>query len=271
MIRFAQRLGVFAAGLAITLLLVEGGLRLAGWVFTHAQEERNRKAIEEGGDTVILCIGESTTAHGADVGLDNAYPALLGELLNRRAGERRFTVVNRGIPGADSSVLLERLEANLEELDPQIVVAMMGANDKRFGAIPVDGVPQARKKGFPYSLKTYKLVTQLIHDARRERRPAGADTLSPETENWPPPPLLLPEDGLISPFDLLLTPRGALEEITAPRPSICEEEIPRADEDTAEPDPFLLEKEREYLQKLEASPLEQDPISIIPAAISGSK
>lgn len=75
---YFRRGGVLLLGLFVAVLLLEGGLRLAAGVFMWSQSRQNRAALEDGGEIVVLCIGESTTAMGANG--DPAYPELLQEV-----------------------------------------------------------------------------------------------------------------------------------------------------------------------------------------------
>ncbi len=158
-----ERLAALACGIVVAFILLEVLLRLGGWAF-HAQHQRRAvRAMQREGSIDILCIGESTTAMGGD----GSYPAQLERILNERSGSSTFRVVNGGVPGVDSSVLIARLDEALRSYEPDIVVAMMGANDdhnSRTGALPLDELPAAQRTGLPYSLKTYKLVRQLHHD-----------------------------------------------------------------------------------------------------------
>lgn len=156
-----RKVVVVLLGLVFALFLLEIGLRLSGAFFAWQQDSRNRRALEEGGEFVVLCVGESTTAMSYQG--DPSYPEVLEEILNERVGERKFTVINRGVPASDSSVLISQLEPNLEKYKPRIVVAMMGANDQEGGAIPWNGTPVAERTGFPYTLRVYRLAALLAH------------------------------------------------------------------------------------------------------------
>jgi len=76
-----------------------------------------------------LCLGESTTADG--------YPDQLEEILNRRFEDRKITVINAGVPGTNTGIILTRLEANIDKYRPDIIVTMMGINDRAFSS-PVE-------------------------------------------------------------------------------------------------------------------------------------
>lgn len=73
----------------------------------------------------IVALGESTTAwiHGP------AWPELLEQELNRRAGAPRFRVYNLGVGGADTTAILGRLIDAAMKFQPNMVITMMGIND----------------------------------------------------------------------------------------------------------------------------------------------
>ncbi len=161
-----------SVGLVVALIALEITLRLVGFGFLAMQDRRNRRAVERGGAYTVLCIGESITAMGGP----DAYPVQLEKVLDGRGGGVDFSVINGGIPSSNSTQLLDELEANLDRYQPDLVVAMMGANDNQPGsgssAIPYDGdVPVSERTGFPYWLKTYRLARQALHTLDRAAAP----------------------------------------------------------------------------------------------------
>jgi tetratricopeptide (TPR) repeat protein len=113
-------------GLLLCLLLLELGLRVAGSVFLSLQERRNRIAIQQKEPYRVMCLGESTTAIGGVY----SYPSQLQEILNKRGIGVKFSVINGGVPRINTSDILDRLEYNLDMYRPDMVITMMGNNDR---------------------------------------------------------------------------------------------------------------------------------------------
>lgn len=121
-----QKLTLIIVGLFLSLLLLEAGLRIAGWILSFRQEYRNKISIQQKGTYRILCLGESTTAFGGKF----SYPRQLETILNNYDIGTSFSVVNLGVPGIDSNNILDILTKNLNKYKPRMVIVMMGINDQ---------------------------------------------------------------------------------------------------------------------------------------------
>lgn len=108
-------------GIFLTAVLLEIALRTAGFIYLSTQEYRNRKNLLKTGTIRILCLGESTTAM--------QYPRALEEILNKKSNHFKFKVIDKGVPGTNSSLILRNLKENIDIYQPQIIVVMMGIND----------------------------------------------------------------------------------------------------------------------------------------------
>ena len=97
-----QKLILVISAVFLFLVLLEAALRLGGIIFLSLQEHRNRISVEQEGAYRILCLGESTTA--------GQYPHFLEEILNQRKIGVKFSVIDKGIPGAHTSTILYLLE-----------------------------------------------------------------------------------------------------------------------------------------------------------------
>ena len=164
-----QKLLLVLGGLLTALLLLEIGLRAAGFLLLSFRDLEDRLRPGERGAVTILCVGESTTYCGGS----QSYPRQLEEILNRRGAPRRFIVVNKGIPGTNTGVIANRLESWIDSCRPDAVVAMIGVNDG--GELMVTPLEEEGGAGgrFLKNLRLYKLFTLIREGARR--RGGGPD------------------------------------------------------------------------------------------------
>ena len=132
------------------MILLELGLWLAGFTYLFFQEQENKLAIMKKDTYKILCLGESTT-HGQ-------YPHFLEEILNEKNKKIKFSVIDKGLGGANTTHILSRLKKDLNDYQPDMVVAMMGINDGP------GNLPYTDKGFFRKYLKSYKLLTILIEN-----------------------------------------------------------------------------------------------------------
>lgn len=76
----------------------------------------------------ILGLGDSCT-WGWLVGQDESYPAVLQRLLDEGGGEKKYDVINAGVPGHTSYQGLLHLRERGLALDPAVVILNYGFND----------------------------------------------------------------------------------------------------------------------------------------------
>ncbi len=147
-----QRLFLVAFGILCCVLLLEGGLRLGGLAYSSLQHYRNYRSLKQKGTYKILCLGESTTA--------NQYPAFLEEELNKRNTGITFSVIDKGVVATNTWVILSSLASSLDAYHPDMVITMMGVND-RAPYMPHGSVSDSRAMVFVRTLRTYKLAKLL--------------------------------------------------------------------------------------------------------------
>lgn len=130
-------------------------MRLAGGVYLYWQDYQNSRALqrEDKGEYRILCLGESTTALGGE----NSYPAQLERILNQKLKGRHFSVINKGLPGMDTTVIISELRRNIAIYRPRMIIAMMGINDLQ----PPDKGLFFKIKARLKTLRVYKLFRML--------------------------------------------------------------------------------------------------------------
>ncbi len=120
-ISFKTKIKLIIFGLFLCFVLIETGLRLVGFLFFSAQERRNIQSRKQEGTYRIMCLGESTTA--------GQYPKFLEQALNQSNIGVRFSVIDKGIVGINTSAILSQVEYYLNDYNPDMVVTMMGIND----------------------------------------------------------------------------------------------------------------------------------------------
>jgi len=147
-----QKIALILFGVLLSLVILETGLRLGGFVVLSIQEHRNRETIKQKGPYRIMCLGESTT--------QNQYPLFLEKTLNERSIGKQFSVIDRGLAGTDSSRILDALTTNLDTYRPDMVITMMGINDSK-QCMPHRNSPRSKVVDFIRSFRIYKLAKLL--------------------------------------------------------------------------------------------------------------
>ena len=90
-------------------------------IVTADLEIRNANPLGEN----IICFGDSLT-YGTGAARDKSYPARLSEMIGQ-------PIINAGIPGNTTADGLERLETDVLERSPRIVLITLGGNDLKNG------------------------------------------------------------------------------------------------------------------------------------------
>lgn len=124
---FRQKLLLIIFGLFLAVILLEIGLRIAGGIVLLLQERHNHLTFNPN-EYRILCLGESTTALGGE----DSYPSQLEALLNLQSHPKKFTVINKGVISTTTDDILAHIEQYLDIYKPQLVIVMMGINDKAY-------------------------------------------------------------------------------------------------------------------------------------------
>ncbi|MFT5387039.1 MAG: tetratricopeptide (TPR) repeat protein [Lysobacterales bacterium] len=120
-----QKLFLFIFSIFLVLIILEFFLRLSGFLYLSFQERDNKELLKQKDTIRIMCIGESTTALGGK----DSYPTQLQEILNDRVENKKYVVINKGIPGIDSNTIITNLSEWIQQYNPNIVVVMMGINN----------------------------------------------------------------------------------------------------------------------------------------------
>jgi len=152
-----QKIILIIFGLFLCGVLLEVGLRMGGFILLSRQEYGNRTPTNHKEAYRIMCLGESTTAHGGG----NAYPRQLERILNQRNTGMKFKVTNKGIGGTISTTIVAKLEDNVNKYNPDMIIVMMGINDIYAEAIAYEDIPSHKTVLFLKSFRVYKLARLL--------------------------------------------------------------------------------------------------------------
>lgn len=155
---FLQKFALISLGVFLFLVSLEIGLRAYGALFLYSQEFRNISSITQKGSYRIMCLGESTTVLGFG---EDSYPIQLEKILNQSNIGIRFSVINKGVVGVDTSAILEHLGENLNKYKPDMVVTMMGVNDMNTNLLGGGNIIAQRVRIFLKDLRVYKLANLL--------------------------------------------------------------------------------------------------------------
>lgn len=176
-------------GVFLSFVVLEVALGLGGVIFLTLQEHRNKISLEQQGTYRILCLGESTTAMGRAY----SYPRQLEEILDQyNILGVKFSVINKGTGGSNTSAILDELVDNLNKYKPEMVVTMMGINDNGIYE-PYAAMPDSRIMRLFRSLRTYKLTRLLwLHIAAKakELKCHGKELNVPQADSIPKEKLL---------------------------------------------------------------------------------
>jgi lysophospholipase L1-like esterase len=121
----ARRISLLAAYCAFVLVILELALRLGGLAYLYARRQAPDPPSQ--GEFRILAVGESTT-FGVGVAPEAAYPQQLERMLNEN-GDKRYVVINTGVPGQTSTSILRSIRYQLDKYRPHVVITQMGVND----------------------------------------------------------------------------------------------------------------------------------------------
>lgn len=124
-----KRILLLFIGIVFALFCLEILLQTSSFVLQFTNKISNSQKIKQtvkakdNNSVRILCIGESTTYA--------QYPKQLVKILSDKTN-KNFVVIDCGIPGTNIENTAERINNQLLEYNPDIVVTMIGINDASF-------------------------------------------------------------------------------------------------------------------------------------------
>lgn len=163
--KWRERALAIALGLFVTVVALEGLLRVVGWGAQRLAPSGTRDASAI---YTIMCVGDSFTEGYWALQSSETYPALLEKVFAERLGPGKVRVVNRGQSGQNTYQVLNRLDDDLDAVKPDAVVVLAGgANEWDLFSYhrycEGDSWASALKDSL-YRLRVFKLVKLLARD-----------------------------------------------------------------------------------------------------------
>ena len=180
-------------GILLSLIVLEMSLRVVGLVYSHrAQDARAFK--REPGTFVILCFGDSFTA-GMGAPQGRGYPAQLAEFFQKKYPEKKVRVVNKGIGGYNTAMILERFDESVNEVNPDVITILAGGanrwNAYGYGDYLNRNGWVSRLNNWLYKIKIFKLARLFMFDLYNKKgRLLGSyafpapPIMPPDAEKW---------------------------------------------------------------------------------------
>lgn len=155
---------VFGAVVLLELVLQVGAMAL--WLGTPDTEPA------ADGQRRVLCIGDSFTFGMGSTADEYRYPAQLQVKLRESTGEP-WSVVASARPGRNSREVLQRIDGQLAAFEPEIVLVLIGLNDRwsRPEPLDLDAHPDARlsvvsDRSFRWRWRTARFVAWAVGKLR---------------------------------------------------------------------------------------------------------
>jgi len=174
--RLKYALALFV-GLAAALTALELGLRVFA---AMGYRPRQTQASPPDSNGTILCAGDSFTYGLGASSRSKDYPGQLNDLFLRSGGH--YAVLNAGVPGTNTALMLRRLPQALEQTHPSAVIIMSGSNNywNLQGAWGLeDSEIKDKLRNVLFKSSTYKFYSYMTQDFGKPEAAPGPETQAP--------------------------------------------------------------------------------------------
>jgi tetratricopeptide (TPR) repeat protein len=125
--KLKTRLILISVGIVLALLIIELSINIYGLLYLNTRH--NPLPLKKTNQQItILCLGDSFT-YGLNVNRQSSYPFQLEKILNKFNQKNKYIVLNRGIPGTNSSSQAYKLNDYIRDLNPDIIILLTGNTD----------------------------------------------------------------------------------------------------------------------------------------------
>jgi len=134
------------------LLLLELSLWGGGYARNVYAQIQNANILNNNTDYTILIKGDSITYDGRE----GSWPTQFEQMMINNT-QKNFNIINTAQPSHTSTKVLETLEEEIINYDPDMVIVMMGMEDKH-----IKTFGQERTSSIFDNIKTYKMIKMFI-------------------------------------------------------------------------------------------------------------
>ena len=89
---------------------------------------QSKAVLDANQELVIVTLGSSSTVGWHSTDIAHSYPAILQTELATRMPQAHIAVLNRGVGGQDAAEMVQRIERDVLEAHPSLVIWQVGAN-----------------------------------------------------------------------------------------------------------------------------------------------
>ncbi|MBR3628840.1 MAG: hypothetical protein IKN42_08385 [Elusimicrobia bacterium] len=119
-----KKISLVLIGTFLSFICLEIFLQTTSFAIENIRKYNNYKqqklSLRKKDKITILCIGESTT--------HRQYPIQLDKYLEKNS-DKNFNIIDCGIPATSIKILFSKLDEQIRDYIPDIVISMMGIND----------------------------------------------------------------------------------------------------------------------------------------------
>lgn len=90
---------------------------------------KTAKALKQGKKVLVVAMGGASTLGNAAGGIENSWPGRFAAALTARFPDAQIAVVNRGAPRMTASDMTARLERDILDMRPSLVILETGTTD----------------------------------------------------------------------------------------------------------------------------------------------
>jgi hypothetical protein len=152
---------ILFSGITVFILIIVIELSLSSYfLITSSNKIQKVSTKKKSEETRVMILGESTSSPEFYFHKLKAWPEVLEEKMKNKGFNIRF--YNKSIPGQTTLNIIKNLSRDIEEVQPDYILAMIGVND--------DSLSLTRNHHFLSKFSIYKVFKWYFQSAEEEKR-----------------------------------------------------------------------------------------------------